>query len=88
MSWVISVTGKVAAAGAKAVEGFGRLQYLQPDEKDLKDAAAALVAKALELQPAGTVVKIECSGHAISSGTGNTQRVSVLVEPVLGFVED
>jgi hypothetical protein len=93
MSWSVSAIGKAKPVADKLAADFAKITFCSPEETAVKDAAAAVVAKALEntTNPA-VCVKVEASGSEDTStdADGNKQRsqsVSLRVDKIYGFVE-
>lgn len=82
MSWSVNGRGKVEAIAVEVAAEFERINYLKGPEKYLFELAKPLITSGIDSQPAGTSVKVECSGHASSNGKIVTQRVSILIEPI------
>lgn len=87
MSWSISATGKAPAVAAHVAKSIAESKCQEPEET-IKNAVGAILATALAAYPAGRGVKVSAAGSQSRDGNGNaTNSLSVMLEPVLGFVE-
>jgi len=89
MSWSVNAFGKPQAVAAKLATEFAKITYLTGPEAGLKDAAAEIVAKALEANTNKTsVVKVDCSGSGSNHpADGSAQTLKIEVSPIWGFTE-
>ena len=89
MSWSINAFGKTQAVATKVAADFTRITYLNGPEAELKDAAAELVAKALEANTLkGAVLRVDCSGSGSNHpADGSSQTLKIDISPVYGFTE-
>lgn len=91
MSWSVSAFGKTTAVAAKLSADFARITCSEP-EQSIKNKVAEVVAAALAVYPAGTVVRVEASGSQYTPDSTKpdekTNNVKLSLDPVHGFVED
>ncbi len=83
MSWNLQFVGRKEAVALEAAKQFSAMTTLQDAEKDLKEALALIVAKAIAAQAPGSVITVSAGGSAY----GGNQILSLSIEPVPGFVE-
>ncbi len=91
MSWTISAIGKSDALAVKLAADFAAITYLTGPEVGVKDAAAVVVAAALNGQVPATAVKVSASGSqsafTVKDGpTSYTNSLKIEIEPIYGFV--
>jgi autotransporter adhesin len=89
MSWSVIAVGKKDAVAAKLATDFEKITYLSGPEAELKDAAAEIITKAVAAQGDKTAIKVSASGSAGQSygPDSATQTLSIVIEPIFGFVE-
>jgi hypothetical protein len=88
MSWSVAAIGKSSAVRAAIANQFANGSKCAEPEETIRQAAAAVIDKALEAQAEATAVKVSASGSQSSSGgivTNNS--LSIMVDPMWGFVE-
>lgn len=89
MSWSVSAVGKAAPVATKLATDFANITYLGPEEAELKDAAASLVAKALAVNSRKDVImQVSCNGSGSTHpADGSLQTVTVKIEGIYGLIE-
>ncbi len=90
MSWSISAIGKAQAVASGMAKQFAVPQCQEPEET-VRQAAAHVIAVSLASQDPNIAVKVSASGSMgfkdYSAKTGPYNNVSIVIEPLHGFVE-
>jgi hypothetical protein len=90
MSWSVSAIGKASAVASSIAKQFSGSPCQEPEET-VRQAAARTIAAAIEAQDPNCAVKVIASGSMgfkdYSDKTGPYNNVSIVVEPLHGFVE-
>jgi hypothetical protein len=88
MSWSVNAIGKIEAVTSAIAAQFNQISHLEDNEREIKDWAAALVARVLDLSPSDAAVDVLASGYACTNDQGQIyQRLQIDIHPVAGFVE-
>lgn len=88
MSWYFAVIGKPAAVIAKVDEFFapGHLNFHEPEQSVVFGVGNTIKHAVLHL-PVNLPVKIVANGSQSKDETGAANSVSLVIEPLWGFVE-
>ena len=91
MSWSVSAVGKPPAVRASIAERFTRNKCSEPEES-IRQAAAAIIDKAIEAQGDKVALQVDASGsqsadYSTQPPTVGSNTLHIKLQPIYGFVE-